>query len=186
MVELIAFANVLVYDNFFHYKTLYKSSWIATIPLWAKSISKSFFDLSKVFLKYGVFLQIFVFSINRVFLRCFRDPIRVPRISNRVPRIRENYHRALESEKIGSLESEKSGPYRVPNLFFKKNWYKWWFFSSTFLSLKIIERFTSILFQSEFCKMSSDLLVTKNCEKSDKESEQKILRVKSCIFLKSW
>jgi len=33
--------------------------------------------------------------------------------------------------------------------------------------------------------MSSDLLVTKNCEKSDKESEQKILRVKSCIFLKS-
>ena len=27
------------------------------------------------------------------FLRRFRDPIRVPRISNRVPRIRENYHR---------------------------------------------------------------------------------------------
>ena len=27
-----------------------------------------------------------------VFLRRFRDPIRVPRISNRVPRIRENYH----------------------------------------------------------------------------------------------
>jgi len=24
------------------------------------------------------------------FLRCFRDPIRVPRIGNRVPRIREN------------------------------------------------------------------------------------------------
>ena len=27
------------------------------------------------------------------FLRRFRDPIRVPSISNRVPRIRENYHR---------------------------------------------------------------------------------------------
>jgi len=27
------------------------------------------------------------------FLRCFRDPIRVPRIENRVTRIRENYHR---------------------------------------------------------------------------------------------
>jgi len=26
-------------------------------------------------------------------LRCFRDPIRVHRIENRVPRIRENYHR---------------------------------------------------------------------------------------------
>jgi len=31
-------------------------------------------------------------TICRVFLRCFRDPIRVPRIENRVPRIRENYH----------------------------------------------------------------------------------------------
>jgi len=27
------------------------------------------------------------------FLRRFSDPIRVPRFSNRVPRIRENYHR---------------------------------------------------------------------------------------------
>jgi len=32
-------------------------------------------------------------GITRVFLRHFRDPIRVPRISNRVLRIRENYHR---------------------------------------------------------------------------------------------
>jgi len=31
--------------------------------------------------------------IGQGFLRCFRDPIRVPRIENRVPRIRENYHR---------------------------------------------------------------------------------------------
>jgi len=39
-----------------------------------------------------------------VFLRCFRDPIRVINIENQ----------ALESAKIiiGSLESEKSGPYR--------------------------------------------------------------------------
>jgi len=37
-----------------------------------------------------------LFKINhlaRVFLRRFRDPIRVPRVSNRVLRIRENYHR---------------------------------------------------------------------------------------------
>jgi len=27
-----------------------------------------------------------------VFSMCFRDPIRVPRIENRVPRLRENYH----------------------------------------------------------------------------------------------
>ena len=33
------------------------------------------------------------FSLFRVLLRRFRDPIRVPGISNRVPRIRENYHR---------------------------------------------------------------------------------------------
>jgi len=33
------------------------------------------------------------FSIKAGFLSCFRDPIRVSRISNRVPRIRENYHR---------------------------------------------------------------------------------------------
>ena len=31
--------------------------------------------------------------IHQEFLRCFRDPIRVPRIEHRVPRIRENYHR---------------------------------------------------------------------------------------------
>jgi len=46
------------------------------------------------------------------FLRRFRDPIRVPRISNRVPRIRENYHRVPKTRenriprirKIGSLQ----------------------------------------------------------------------------------
>jgi len=36
------------------------------------------------------------------FLRRFRGPIRVPRISNRVPRIRENYHRVPKIRDIGS------------------------------------------------------------------------------------
>ena len=31
--------------------------------------------------------------LDQGFLRRFRDPIRVPRISNRVPRFRENYYR---------------------------------------------------------------------------------------------
>ena len=48
----------------------------------------------------------------KIFLSRFRDPIWVPRIENRVPRIRENYQRSLASGKIGSLESEKSGPYK--------------------------------------------------------------------------
>jgi len=34
-----------------------------------------------------------IIHLIQVFLRCLRDPIRVPRIENRVPRIRENYHR---------------------------------------------------------------------------------------------
>ena len=58
-------------------------------------------------------------EICRVFLRCFRNPIRVPRIENRVPRIenrvpriRENYHRVPRTREnrvprireIGSLQ----------------------------------------------------------------------------------
>jgi len=47
------------------------------------------------------------------FLRRFRDPIRVPRISNRVPGLRENYHRVPKIRKdrgprireIGSLQT---------------------------------------------------------------------------------
>ena len=46
------------------------------------------------------------------FLRCFRDPIQVPRFENRVPRIRENYHlvprtrenRVPRIREIGSLQ----------------------------------------------------------------------------------
>jgi len=53
------------------------------------------------------------FSIKlNSFLRCFRDLIRVPRIENRVPRIRENYHqvprirenRVPRIREIGSLQ----------------------------------------------------------------------------------
>jgi len=42
---------------------------------------------------------------KQVFLRRFRDPIRVPGIENRVPRVRENCHRV------------PTDPYRVPNIF---------------------------------------------------------------------
>jgi len=42
------------------------------------------------------------------FWRRFREPIRVVRISNRAPRIRENYHRV------------PTDAYRVPNIFLKK------------------------------------------------------------------
>ena len=51
------------------------------------------------------------------FLRRFRDPIRVPRISNRVPRIRKNYHRVPKLREI----RVPTDPYRVPNIFLKKN-----------------------------------------------------------------
>jgi len=58
------------------------------------------------------FLQKFIFIAG--FLRRFRDPIRVSRISNRVPRIRENYHRVpkirenrvLRIREIGSLQMQ--------------------------------------------------------------------------------
>ena len=46
------------------------------------------------------------YYVTSGFLRCFRDPIRVHRIENRVARM------SLKSEKIRSSESEKSGPYR--------------------------------------------------------------------------
>jgi len=48
----------------------------------------------------------------QVFVRRFRDPIRVPRVSNRVPRIRENYHRVPKIRENRSLESEKWRPFR--------------------------------------------------------------------------
>jgi len=50
------------------------------------------------------------------FLRCFRDPNRVPRIENWIPRIKENYQR------VSKIRENRvpTGPYRVPNIFLKK------------------------------------------------------------------
>jgi len=72
----------------------------------------SFCEIPHVFVDYYLWLQTFKHHIstlasgcnelevrfmclNSVFLRCFRDPIWVPRIENRVPRISENHHRVL-------------------------------------------------------------------------------------------
>jgi len=56
---------------------------------------------------------------NQGFLRCFRDPIRVPRIENRVPRISENDHRVPRIRENRVPKNQ----YRVPNIFFKKTCY---------------------------------------------------------------
>ena len=47
---------------------------------------------------------------NHGFLRCFRDPNRVPRYVNRVPRIKENYHRVprIRENRV------PTSPYRLP------------------------------------------------------------------------
>jgi len=54
-------------------------------------------------MRYKYFALNFMYC-TRVFLRCFRDPNRVPRYVNRVPRIKKII--------IVSLESEKSVPYK--------------------------------------------------------------------------
>jgi len=51
------------------------------------------------------------------FLRRFRDPILVPRISNRVPRIRENYHQVPKIRE----NRVPANPYGVPYIFLKRN-----------------------------------------------------------------
>jgi len=91
------------------------------------------------------------------FLRCFRDPIRVPRIENRVPRIRENYHRVPRIEnrvprirknyhrvprirENRALESENrvpTGPYRAPYIFLKKNLIICLLFNTYFISVMV-------------------------------------------------
>ena len=50
------------------------------------------------------------------FLRPSRDPIRVSRIENRVPAIRENHHRVprIKENRV------PTGSHRVPNIFLKK------------------------------------------------------------------
>jgi len=42
---------------------------------------------------FALLISVLIVCYTRVFLRRFRDPIRVPRILKRVPRIKENYHR---------------------------------------------------------------------------------------------
>jgi len=64
---------------------------------------------------YVAFYQINIFFayIYQVFLRCFRDPIRVPRIANRVPRIRENHHRVPRIRKNRVPRIREIGPLQV-------------------------------------------------------------------------
>jgi len=58
---------------------------------------------------------------SRNMKRChLHAPIWVPRIENQVPESEKIIIESLESEKIRSLESEKSGPHWVPNIFLKK------------------------------------------------------------------
>ena len=61
------------------------------------------------------------FSIS--ILRCFINPIRVSRIENRVPRIRENHHRvpiSRENRVLWNRDRVTTCPYRVPHIFLKK------------------------------------------------------------------
>ena len=59
------------------------------------------------------------------FLMCFRDPIRVPRIENRVPRIRENYIRGnIWTDTAINIFRISTGPYWVPNIFQKTDIFK--------------------------------------------------------------
>jgi len=77
-----------------------------------------------MFTNYGLaFLSTYV-SGSQSFFRCDAfgkvcwtyDPIRVPGISNRVPTIRENYHRVPKIRE----NRVPTDPYRVPNIFLKK------------------------------------------------------------------
>ena len=66
----------------------------------------------------------FKYWVKAVFLRRFRDPIRVPRIENRVSRIRKSYHWALrirENRVLGIREIGYTGSNRAPNIVLKKN-----------------------------------------------------------------
>jgi len=63
---------------------------------WKKLLKKQVRDLFYFILPGITFVQ--------GFLRCFRDPIQVPRIENRVLGIRENYHWVPKIREIGSLQ----------------------------------------------------------------------------------
>jgi len=91
------------------------------IPL----ISQKYVHLDKLYaafaLKHGSFpwdhVAVQEDAIVRVFLRRFRDPNRVPRISNRVPKVRENYHRVPKIRE----NRVPTDPNQVHNIFLKKN-----------------------------------------------------------------
>ena len=70
-----------------------------------------------------IVLQAHCDRYEQVFQRHFRDPIWVPRIINRVPRIRQNYHRVPRIRENRVLRIRENGSYRpipVPNIFLKK------------------------------------------------------------------
>ena len=63
---------------------------------------------------------------TRVFLRYFRDPIWVPRIENRVPRIRGNYHQVprIRENRVSRIREIRSLQVHTWYITFslKKNW----------------------------------------------------------------
>jgi len=75
----------------------------------------------------------FYSTVSRVFLKCFRDPILVPRIKIGSLKYRENYRQVPKIREhrvpIESRNRVPTNPYRVPNIFLKK----------TLLYLKISE-----------------------------------------------
>jgi len=63
------------------------------------------------------------YNIKQSFSRCFRDPIRVTRIENRVPRIREDYHRAprIKENRVPRIREIGSLQFHIGYLTFSLN-----------------------------------------------------------------
>jgi len=72
-------------------------------------------------------LQKFWMIFMRFFLGRFRDSIRVPRVSNRVPRIRENYHRVPKIREYLVPRITEIGSLQIHTAYltfsFKENWF---------------------------------------------------------------
>jgi len=87
---------------------LYSIIWIARTGV-ARIIDrrgtnpKSIIKSQNISHKIVTFPAIFKYYTS-VFLRYFRDPIRVPRIENLVPKMKEIYHRVPRIREIGSLQ----------------------------------------------------------------------------------
>jgi len=96
---------------------------------------------------------------GQVFLRCFRDPIRIPRMENRSLESEKIIIGVQESEKIGSLESENrvsASPNRIPYIFLKKkNWFRYWSYI-TFANTRLGDDLTSSC-QVFFCEVSATI-----------------------------